>query len=253
MSLSVIQRSVNRETTNASRLLDARTPKPGFDQERKSGTRLTDVNSDLSDEELVLLARSGNRDAFAKLTCRHFSSCLKRALLILHNRCDAEDEVQNAFTRAFQCLEQFRSEGPFSAWLFRIVQNQCLMLMREQRQADLVYVDVTSDSKLRLELVDQMPDQEEHMGAQEVMSLLRREISHVPPLMRNVLRLRDIEGLPMPEVAARLGLSIPAAKSRLMRARKELRERLTKYCGRSGPRTLIERPVPEKAQYTYIS
>jgi RNA polymerase sigma-70 factor (ECF subfamily) len=71
--------------------------------------------------------------------------------------------------------------------------------------------------------------------------------------MRNVMRLRDIEGLPMPEVAERLGLSVPAAKSRLMRARKEMRVRLTKHCGQSGPRTLINKAIRNKAEYTYVS
>lgn len=206
-----------------------------------------------TDEELVLLARQGNTGAFAELTRRHFATCLKRAFLILRNRTDAEDEVQNAFAKAFECLDRFRFEGPFSAWLCRIVQNQCLMLIRERRQADLVYVDATSESNVRLELVDQLRDQEDDIGCEQVMHLLRREISRVPPLMRNVIELRDIEGLPMPEVAARLGLSVPAAKSRLMRARQELRSRLAKYCGRSGPRTLLSRPIPNKAEYTYVS
>lgn len=205
------------------------------------------------DKGLVLLARQGDRNAFAKLVQRHFMACLKRASLILRNESDAEDEVQNAFAKAFECLDQFRFDGPFSAWLCRIVQNQCLMLMRERRQAELVHVDVISESGIRLELVDQLLDQEDYIGRRQVMNLLRREISHVPPLMRDVFTLRYINGLPMPEVAARLHLSVPAAKSRLMRARKELRSRLSKYCGRSGPRTLMSKLTHNKAEYKYVS
>ncbi|HMJ20379.1 MAG TPA: sigma factor-like helix-turn-helix DNA-binding protein, partial [Terriglobales bacterium] len=103
----------------------------------------------------------------------------------------------------------------------------------------------------RLELIDQVPDQENELGGRQVNKILRREISCVPPLMRNVMLLRDIEGLPMPEVAARLGLSIPAAKSRLMRARREMRVRLTKHCGQTGPRVLIAKAIYHKAEYTY--
>ena len=211
------------------------------------------VTVEASDEELVVLTLEGNYDAFTELTRRHFATCLKKAYLILRNQSDAEDEVQNAFAKAFECLDRFRFEGPFCAWLCRIVQNQCLMLIRERRHAEFVYVDATSESNLKLELIDQVRDQEDNIGCQQVMDLLCREISRVPPLMRDVVMLRDIEGLPMPEVAARLGLSVPATKSRLMRARQELRSRLLKYCGPSGPRTLISRPIPNKAEYTYVS
>ena len=206
-----------------------------------------------NDEELVLLAKRGDHDAFVTLTQRELASCLKRAYLIVRNRSDAEDQVQSAFARAFECLGQFRSEGTFSAWLGRIVQNQCMMLIRERRQAELVYVDLESESKGRLELVDQMANQEDYFGSCQVAKLLHREISRVPPLMRNVIRLRDIEGLPLAEVAAHLGVSVPAIKSRLMRARKELRGRLTKHCGPSGVRTLMARPTPSKVEHTYVS
>lgn len=205
-----------------------------------------------SDEELVRRAQDGDTRAFSELIERHFPTCLKRALLVLRNRSDAEDEVQNAFVKAFQNLHRFRFEGPFAAWLCRIVQNQCLMLIRDQRETTFVSIDATTDSNARLELINQKPDQEDELGAEQVGSLLRKEISHVPPLMRDVMLLRDIEGLSMPEVAERLGLSVPAAKSRLMRARREMRLRVTKYCGESGPRTLTDKPSHNRAEYTYV-
>jgi RNA polymerase sigma-70 factor (ECF subfamily) len=209
--------------------------------------------TDPTDNQLVLLAKGGDTGAFTELVQRHFAVCLKRALLMLRNRSDAEDEVQNAFAKAFQGLDGFRLEGSFSAWLCRIVRNQCLMLMREHRRVGLVTVDATTESNARLELVDQVPDQEHDLGSREVDSLLRRELSRVPILMRNVMLLRDVEGLPMPEVAARLGISLPAAKSRLIRARREMRARLTTHCGHSGPRTLMYKAIHHKAEYTYVS
>ena len=209
--------------------------------------------SEHADEELALLAQGGDIQAFGELVQRHFRTCLSRAFLLLRNHSDAEDEVQNAFFKAFESLNQFRFRGPFAAWLCRIVQNQCLMLIRDRRQTAIVSVDAQTKSNARLELVNQTPDQEEDLGMQQVDKLLRREISHIPPLMRNVILLRDIEGLAMPEVADRLGLSVPAAKSRLMRARKELRARLNRHCGRSGARTLTYKPTHGKAEYTYVS
>jgi RNA polymerase sigma-70 factor, ECF subfamily len=230
------------------------TPKESCLPGQFTETRIPETNaaySDSSDEELTRLAQLGDTQAFEHLVQRHFAICLSRALLLLRNRSDAEDEVQNAFSKAFESLNQFRFEGPFAAWLCRIVQTQCLMLIRERRQVSLVYVDATTESNARLELVNQFPDQEEEIGSQEVERLLRTEISRIPPLMRNVILLRDVEGLPIPEVAARLGVSVPAAKSRLMRARQEMRSRIAKHCGKSGPRTLIYKSVPTKAEYTY--
>jgi RNA polymerase sigma-70 factor (ECF subfamily) len=209
--------------------------------------------SNFTDEQLVRIAQGGDTEAFGEMAERHFAVCLSRALVLLRNRSDAEDEVQNAFSKALESLNQFRFEGPFAAWLCRTVQNQCLMLIRNQRQVGFVSIDAVSQSRARLEPVDQFPDQEEELGREEVDNLLRRELSHIPPLMRNVILLRDVEGLPMPEVAARLGVSVPAAKSRLMRARKEMRSRLSKHCGASGPRTLRQQAAPTIAEYTYVS
>jgi RNA polymerase sigma-70 factor (ECF subfamily) len=227
-------------------------PATNAPQPNAPGSSLPNL-TDVSDDELVLLAQRGHTAAFEQLIQRHFATCLKRASLMLRNHNDAEDEVQNAFSKALQTLNSFRFEGPFSAWLCRILQNQCLMLIREQRRAGYVPVDATTESNARLELVDQVADQEAELGAQEVATLLRKEISRVPPLMRDVIMLRDVEGLPMPEVAGRLGLSVPAAKSRLMRARKEMRVRLRKHFGQSGPRTLVHKAAHNKAEYTYVS
>ena len=202
------------------------------------------------DEVLVTQARSGDARAFGELIKRHRNACMKRAKLMLRNRSDAEDEVQNAFWKALQRLDQFRGEGSFSAWLNRIVENQCLMRIREDQNARFVYLDESTEANIRLELVSQRTGPEDALGLDEVLVLLRREISRMPPLLRNVMLLRDLDQLPMPDVASRLGLSVPAAKSRLMRARTELRSRVTKHCGRKGAGTLMQAAVYEQSAYT---
>ena len=206
-----------------------------------------------SEEDLVRQARGGDARAFGELIQRHRSACLKRAMLMIRNRSDAEDEVQNAFWKAFQRLDQFRGEGTFAAWLSRIVENQCLMRIREARNSRFVYLDEANDSNVRIELVGQTADPEDQLGVEEVISLLRKEISRIPPLLRHVMLLRDLDQMPMPDVAVRLGLSVPAAKSRLMRARTELRSRITKHCGRKGPGTLIQVARYSQAAYTRAS
>ncbi|MCS7025739.1 MAG: sigma-70 family RNA polymerase sigma factor [Bryobacteraceae bacterium] len=196
--------------------------------------------SSLGDDQLVVLAQGGYDPAFAELIRRHQSSCLKLAMSILRDRSDAEDEVQNAFWKAFEHLGQFQRDARFSTWLTRIVVNQCLMRLRQTRRAKFLYLDdaMIGDEVGTLELPapEQTPEQE--LGKQEVANLLRKEIRRIPPLLRNVFLLRDVQQLPMPDVAKQLGISVAAAKSRLLRARLELRSRLAKHQGRLGPATL---------------
>jgi RNA polymerase sigma-70 factor, ECF subfamily len=206
-----------------------------------------------SEGELVGRARTGDASAFAQLIKHHHGSCLKRATMMVRNPSDAEDEVQNAYWKAFQCLDQFRGEGSFAAWLGRIVENQCLMRIRHQRNSRFVYLDESSESNIRVELVGQMEDPEDQMGWGEVTELLRREVSRIPPLLRNVMLLRDLQQLPMSEVAVRLGLTVPAAKSRLMRARAELRLRVSKHCGRKGHGTLMQRARYKQSAWSRAS
>jgi RNA polymerase sigma-70 factor (ECF subfamily) len=102
-------------------------------------------------------------------------------------------------------------------------------------------------------MVAQRDSPEDELGKQQVMNLVRREISLIPPLLKNVMLLRDIHQLSMPDIASRLGLSVPAAKSRLMRARAELRQRLAKHCGPKGCATLTHRARYRQAAYMRAS
>jgi RNA polymerase sigma-70 factor (ECF subfamily) len=194
-----------------------------------------------TDDELVGLAQSGNDLAFAELVRRHRTTCMKLAVSILRDRSDAEDEVQNALWKAFEHLKQFNRDAKFTTWLTRIVVNQCLMRLRQQKRARLLYIEdaVQSEDQITLDLRDGSDDPEEVLGRAEIAGVLDREIRRIPPLLRDVFVLREVKELPMPEVAERLGITIAAAKSRLLRARNELRARLVKHQGRFGPATLL--------------
>ena len=206
-----------------------------------------------NDAFLVAAARQGDREAFGMLVERHRRACLKRAMLIMRNKGDAEDEVQNALWKALERFDQFRAEGSFGAWLNRIVENQCLMRIREQRNCRFVYLDEPADQEVKLELVGQTADPEDLLGSDEVFSLLKREVSRIPHMLRDVMLMRDLRGNAMPAIALQLGLSIPAAKSRLMRARMELRSRLSKHCGRKGAATLSQMRRNPVTAYTRAS
>jgi RNA polymerase sigma-70 factor (ECF subfamily) len=187
----------------------------------------------VTDTELVAEAREGGQEAFGILITRHYRTCVNIAAFILRDRSDAEDEVQKACCKAFEHLDQYHGDAEFLTWLLRIVSNQCLMLIRVRRRARFLYIDADPDREKSspVELPATIPDPEHEVINSELCEVLRTEIRHIPPLFRNVLLLRDVQDLPMPEVAARLKITVPAAKSRLLRARIELRERVLRHCG----------------------
>ncbi len=189
-----------------------------------------------ADDELVGLSQQGDGLAFSELIRRHRSSCAKLAYSILHHQQDAEDEVQNALWKAFEHIGQFQRDAKFSTWLTRIVVNQCLMRLRQQRRARFIDMDdfMIGDEPGTLELRDTRIGPEQELSRREVSEVLQREIRRIPPLLRNVFVLRDMQELPMPEVARELGISVAAAKSRLLRARAELRARMEKHAGCPG-------------------
>jgi RNA polymerase sigma-70 factor (ECF subfamily) len=203
---------------------------------------LKNLNSLSQETEDVLVrdAQNGDQAAFTELTRRHYSSSFKLAMSILRDRQEAEDEVQNAYWKAYQHLGQFHQDSKFSTWMTRIVVNQCFMRLRQLRRARFLFIDDAPIGEERgtFELVDHTPGPETEMSASELSRLLQREIRRIPPLLRKVFLLRDVEELDMPEVAKQLGISVPAAKSRLLRARVELRDRLSKH-GELGLGALI--------------
>lgn len=200
-------------------------------------------------KELPTLAQSAEVAAFDELIQRHRDMCIKRALRILRNLSDAEDAVQSGFRKAFQHRYQFQGNGTFAAWLSRIVENECLMRIRKARSARFVSLDNSTESNIRLELVGSSTNPEDELGWKEVVKVLRKEMLRMPPLFRDIMLLHDSEHLPMPDVAQRLGVSVPAAKSRLQRARRELRSRIGKHCGRKGPGTLLEKAAYSPTAY----
>jgi RNA polymerase sigma-70 factor (ECF subfamily) len=197
----------------------------------------------MDDSELVRLAQQGRRDAFGELTRRNYRMSLKMAMSILRDKESAEDEVQNAWWKAYEHIGQFQVTAKFSTWMTRIVVNQCLMRLRRQKRVQFHYLDdvrAGEDQRGVMELVGSESTPESRLGSSEVADVLRTEIGRIPPLLRKVFTLRDVDELPMPEVAERLGISVAAAKSRLLRARAELRSRMEKHCGQRGVGTLTE-------------
>jgi RNA polymerase sigma-70 factor, ECF subfamily len=197
------------------------------------GTIQPKVGEPLSEElTLVQAAKGGDVAAFEELVKRYDRNVFRIAQHITQNREDAEDVVQDAFLKAYQNLEQFQGQSKFYTWLVRIAVNEALMRLRRRRPERMVSLDEdvkTEDDSVPREVADWAPNPEQLYNQSELKDILTRTIQGLPPSFRTVFVLRDVEGLSTEEAAEALDLSIPAVKSRLLRARLQLRERLSRY------------------------
>ncbi len=186
------------------------------------------------DLALVHACNSGDAAAFEELVKRYDSKLFRIAQHITHNREDAQDAFQDAFLKVFRKLNQFRENSQFSTWLIRITVNESLMKLRQQRSDREVSINEdfqSEDHTAAFELADWAPNPEELYKAFELRNILRGELQELRPGLRVVFVLRDIEGLSTEETADVLELTDVAVKTRLSRARLQLRQRLTKYFG----------------------
>jgi RNA polymerase sigma-70 factor (ECF subfamily) len=184
-----------------------------------------------SDRELVAMAKAGDKDAFGLLVERHESKVYGLCLKMLGNPEDAEDVLQEVFIKAFQALPGFREEARFTTWLYRIAHNACLMRIRKKK-LETVSLDRPLDVEeghIQREVTDWSTDPRADLMTEELSSVLTQHINELNPDNRIVFVLRDIHGLSTDDTASILGLSVPAVKSRLHRARLYLRERLSDY------------------------
>ena len=193
-----------------------------------------------SEDELLTLAQEHNDAAFEELMRRNSSSSFKLALSVLKDRQDAEDAVQDSYCSAWRHIRQFNRDSKFSTWMTRIVANQSLMRLRKAKRARFFHLeDGAADGGInQIELPDRRPTPETELGNQEITDILHREIGKLPPLFRNVLQMRYLSELSMEELAAQSGVSVVGAKSRLLRARAELKRRLEQVLS-SSDRALV--------------
>jgi RNA polymerase sigma-70 factor, ECF subfamily len=190
------------------------------------------ANSLLSVSALVAGARNGCSAAIEELVTRYERRLFRLAHKITPNYEDAEEVVQNAFVKAFQKLDSFRGDSGFYTWLVRIALNEALMKIRGVYRFREVSIDVpqkTEDHLIPRELEDWGPNPEERYSQGELRTILDRSINELDPGYRIVFQLRDVEGLSTSETARALGLSSTAVKSRLRRARLQLRNSLDVY------------------------
>jgi RNA polymerase sigma-70 factor (ECF subfamily) len=181
---------------------------------------------------LVERAKAGDTAAFEQLVKQYDRQIFRTAQHITQNREDAEDITQDVFFKAFQKLDQFQGNSKFSTWLVRIAVNESLMRLRKRKTSRTVSMDQdveTDEGSIPRDFAEWRPNPEQNYSQSELAEILRKTIAGLPPGFRTVFTLRDIENLSTEETAEALGLSVPAVKSRLLRARLQLRERLSRY------------------------
>jgi RNA polymerase sigma-70 factor, ECF subfamily len=180
------------------------------------------------DLTLVRATKRGHASAFEKLVSKHDRKLLRIAQSITHNREEAEAAVQEAFCKAYQKLDQFQESAKFSTWLIHILLNEALRLRTAKEES--LDRDAQSDSDIfPKDVAEWSPNPKELYSAAVFREILIKCLLRLPPALRIVFVLRDLEELSINDTGKVLGLCPVAIKARLLRARLQLRESLSGY------------------------
>jgi RNA polymerase sigma-70 factor (ECF subfamily) len=191
--------------------------------------------------DLLERARQGDVAAFGELATKYERRIFRMARNITQNDEDAEDVLQESFLKAFANLDSFQGQSKFYTWLTRIAVNESLMKLRKRKSDRTVSLDesIETDEEPIVREVAVWDDNPELRYSQtELREILDNAVAGLKPIFRTVFVLRDVEELSTEETAAMLGLSVAAVKSRLLRARLQLREKLTRTFKRKGDEIL---------------
>jgi RNA polymerase sigma-70 factor (ECF subfamily) len=186
---------------------------------------------DKTDEEFSLQAlRTGDKAEFARLVAAYSTPIYRLGLKMLADPQEAEDVLQTTFLKAFQHLPEFEGRSSLSTWLYRIAANEALMLLRRRRPEFALDEEPEEGAPmLPTQLADWSHLPERDLLSGEARQKLDLAIQMLPEKLRVVFLLRDVEGLSIKETSEALNLSETAVKTRLLRARLNLRERLALY------------------------
>jgi len=192
-----------------------------------------------SDFELMAEGNRGNQAAVGELFERHYVSSVGLARIILRSGEESGDTVQMAYLSAFRNLDAFRGESSFKTWITRIVFNNCLMQLRaSRRRVNWVQLKDLETGPEQSRLVSRRPSPEESAWAREIGSACSGAVAKLPGNQREAFNLHAASGLSIREVATVLGLTEPAAKARIFRARTRLQSSLRRVrFSRRNPKT----------------
>jgi RNA polymerase sigma-70 factor (ECF subfamily) len=205
----------------------------------------------LSDAELVRRAKAGDLAAFEELVNRYERRIWTLAKRMVQHREDAEDVTQETFLTALEHLDELRDEERFGAWLVQIATRHAFRVLEQRQRAPTISLE-TMTSEMADEddgepiphpefIADWRENPEELLMRAETRQLIEQALNELPEKYRLVFLLRDVEGLSVKETVEALGISEANVKVRLLRARLQLREKLTRYFGDEAKRLMPHR------------
>jgi len=190
----------------------------------------TSQNLASKDVELIKAFQSGKKAAFDELILGHKDKVFNLCYWFVGDYQDANDLAQDVFFKAFKALKNFRFESAFSTWIYRITVNTCknkLNSFQYRLKKKFVHLNHTAaGSNPGVEIADELSSPEIELGKKERMRLIKAAINSLPSNKKAVVVLRDIEGLSYEEISSVTGFNLGTVKSKLARARQDLREML---------------------------
>jgi RNA polymerase sigma-70 factor (ECF subfamily) len=193
----------------------------------------------VTDELLVERARAKDEAAFEELVGRYDDKLYRLAMRFVRNETDAQEILQDAFLSAWRNLPTFEGRAQFGSWMYRVTVNAALMLLRSRNRHPEVTVDDVEPTALNNAVAesgqsmrgsaDWSQRADEQMQSQEMRAHIQASVDSLPEGLRTVFLLRDVEELSTEDTAEMLGLSVPAVKTRLHRARLALRVAIGRY------------------------
>jgi RNA polymerase sigma-70 factor, ECF subfamily len=193
-----------------------------------------DINNEQEPLSLQAL-QAGDKAEFARLVDLYSNQIYRLAIKILGDPHDAEDVLQETFIKAYRSLPSFEGRSSISTWLYRIAANEALMLVRRRKpEINMLSSDGDSDEdevSPPAQIVDWCCLPENELLSSEAKIFLDQAVEKLSTNLRMVFILRDIQGLSIRETADVLKISEMAVKTRLLRARLQLREELSAYYG----------------------
>lgn len=186
----------------------------------------------MGETQLIRRAKDGDIAAFEQLISNYQIKIYHIAYHMLSNEQDAEDAAQEAMLKAYRYLGSFKEESGFYTWIYRITHNICLDMLRKRKRSlahetDLVKKD-QDGQEAEVQIIDAKPQPEEQLMSKQVQKEMQNAIAELKENYRIVLVMRDIEGMSYDDIAAVLEISAGTVKSRLNRARENLRKIIAK-------------------------
>lgn len=185
----------------------------------------------MDEQELIFQAKSGDTDAFEQLISPYMTKVYNIALGILGSVADADDAAQDAFIKAYRYIRGFEGNSSFYTWLYKIVYNCCLDAVRKKKRRPFGFlsgnkVTYKDGNETEKEIIDTSPLPEEIFIRRETQEQIRLAISRLDENYSSIIILRDIEGLSYDDISKILGISLGTVKSRLSRARENLKNKI---------------------------